>query len=219
MIVRAARSEDLPAAASLLARAFRDNPLNHALLRGGQSRRERANKAGLRATLPISLQHGEILCASEHRELAGVLVAAPPGSFPFPAPPMPDRLRAMWAQGARASQRFASLFEILCARHPVVPHWYLSTLGVAPDRQGTGIGSRLLEVWLADVDRRVGTAYLETDRESSCRLYESAGFVVVDSFVFCGVRVWQMQRPSRRRYQTASPDRSSGRVHRWGTAG
>ncbi|NNL85640.1 MAG: GNAT family N-acetyltransferase [Myxococcales bacterium] len=217
MIVRSARDEDLPAAADLLARAFRDNPLNRALLRGGESHRERANHAGLRATLPVSLRHGEILCASERRELAGVLIAAPPGSFPFPAPPVPKRLRAMWAQGARASQRFASLFEMLCARHPVVPHWYLATLGVEPERQGGGIGSRLLEAWLADVDRRVGTAYLETDRESSRRFYESVGFGVVDSFVFCGVRLWQMQRPSRRRCHTATAER--GLHHRWGNAG
>ncbi len=214
MIVRNAVVADLPAAVDLLARAFRDNPLNRALLGADPGQRERANRAGLRASLPVSLRHGTVLCASDRHDLAGVLIAAPPGAFPFPVPPLGGRLRAAWAQGARASKDFGVLFETLASQHPVIPHWYLATLGVAEERQGAGIGRRLLKSWLVEVDRCGVAAYLETDRDRNRRLYESFGFGVTKRFAFRGAPVWLMQRPSRVRFQK---ERFREAAHRWGT--
>jgi len=64
------------AAAGLLARAFRDNPLNRAVIESDDpGRRERVNRAGMRALVPSALRHACVLAARDARGLAGVLIA------------------------------------------------------------------------------------------------------------------------------------------------
>ena len=43
--------------------------------------------------------------------------------------------------------------------HPVLSHWYLGLLGVAPEYQGRGLGGALLGDFLARVDRDQAPAY------------------------------------------------------------
>lgn len=201
MIVQPFDAGQCEEGARLLAAAFRDNPLNRAVLGGSPRRRERANFSGLRASLPVALAHGEVLRAQDAAGLAGVLIAAPPREFPFPPPSPLRRMFATWAQGLRASQRWAEVFDTLCEVHPVAPHHYLATLGVAPHRQGRGIGGRLLSRWLRSVDRDRASAYLETDRPGNTHFYAGFGFRVVRRLELHGTTVWCMERPP-------TPDRS-----------
>ena len=57
----------------------------------------------------------------------------------------------------------------------MVPHWYLSVLGVEPSQQGRGIGSTLLRDWLGQVDGDEMPAYLETDRRENVAFYARWG--------------------------------------------
>jgi ribosomal protein S18 acetylase RimI-like enzyme len=61
-------------------------------------------------------------------------------------------------------------------RHPETAHWYLSELGVRPESQGRGLGSRLMFEMLARCDRERVPAYLESSTERSRALYERHGF-------------------------------------------
>jgi ribosomal protein S18 acetylase RimI-like enzyme len=61
-------------------------------------------------------------------------------------------------------------------RHPETAHWYLSELGVRPQSQGRGLGSRLMFEMLARCDRERVPAYLESSTERSRALYERHGF-------------------------------------------
>ena len=76
------RAGDAEAAVRLLARAFRDNPLNRAVIGAGAEHRERVNAAGLRPQVPAILESGWALAARSAPEasgaLAGVLLATPP---------------------------------------------------------------------------------------------------------------------------------------------
>ena len=200
------------AAAEVLARAFRDNPINCAVVDGGKERRLRANRAGLRSALHACLGRSVILTAldpesgaekthsnSTHREPLGVLVALPPASFPLPSPSLIDQLRTWLAQGRRAAERWGEVHSALEAVHPISPHWYLSLLGVDPDRQGLGIGSALLDVWLTSVDGEAAASYLETDREENLGLYRRVGFAVQQRIEVLGTPVWCMWRPPFRK--------------------
>jgi ribosomal protein S18 acetylase RimI-like enzyme len=187
-------------AAELLARAFRDNPLNVAAIRSADlGRRLRACRPGARDLVDTALRHGEVWAAREAGRPLAALVATPPGRHPLPAPPLPRRLLTLAVQGWRTARRWGEIFEALQVHHPLEPHWYLGTLGVDPPEQGRGVGTALLRGWLRRVDREAGSVYLETDRERNVSWYEREGFVVVCRTRVLEVPVWCMQRPARER--------------------
>jgi ribosomal protein S18 acetylase RimI-like enzyme len=195
----------------VLARAFRDNPLNRSVIGLRAGRRLRVNRAGMQAGLTAALGRGDLRVARpEGRRVAGgegrrvvgdpvlgVLVALPPSAYPLPPPPWPVQLRTLLRQGLAVARRWREVFETLHERHPAEPHWHLALLGVAPERQRRGVGSALLRQWLATVDERTTLVWLETDRAENVPFYEAAGFAVRQELVLRGVPVWLMARPPR----------------------
>ena len=183
-------------AAALLARAFRDNPLNVAVIgaRTSPQRRERCNAVIMRNLLRVAAGSGVLLGVRYAGVLAGALVAAPPYAFPFPAPGAGAQLRALLVQGLRVASRWREVFERLQRRRPVEAHAYLGILGVEPSLQRRGVGRAALGDWLARVDAEGLPAYLETDREENLSFYGRAGFGVVDALDVLGVRVWCLRR-------------------------
>jgi ribosomal protein S18 acetylase RimI-like enzyme len=189
---------DQRAVVAVLARAFRDNPINVAVIGSDDpERRLRANTHGMRTLIPVARDHGETLVARFNGRLAGALIAAPPHAYPLPPPRLLSRLRCLVGQGWRVAQRWRRVFEALDALHPVEPHWYLGTLGVAPELESRGIGTALLDAWLERADRDGSAAYLETDRIENVGFYERAGFAVEAEADVLGARVWCMRRPPR----------------------
>lgn len=181
----------------LLARAFRDNPLNRAVIgHGDPEERLRANLHSMRSLLPVAQRHGCVLGARVAGGLAGVLVAAPPFAYPLPPPPLLERLRCLLGQGVGVARRWNRVFEALDGLHPEEPHWYLGTLGVAPEQQRRGVGTSLLASWLARVDRESAPAYLETDFAHNVAFYARAGFETLRETRVLGVPVWCMRRPA-----------------------
>jgi len=186
----------LVSASRVLGRAFRDNPINRAVLPGRSARgRCRANSASMRAQLASALQGGLVLGACEGDSLCGALIAVPPGRHPLHLPPLALRLRAFLAQGPRATGRLSRVFDALQAVHPERSHWYLSIVGVDPSRSGRGIGSALLRALLAHVAESPAPVYLETDEPRNLPFYDRFGFSAVGELRVLGVHVWRMERP------------------------
>lgn len=92
-------------------------------------------------------------------------------------------------------RRWSRVHEELSAIHPPAQHCYLGLLGVRVDRQGQGLGAKLLDAWLSDVDSLGLPAYLETDRERNVAFYSRAGFEVSGTLSVLGVDIWCMRRP------------------------
>jgi ribosomal protein S18 acetylase RimI-like enzyme len=87
-------------------------------------------------------------------------------------------------------------------RHPrKPPHWYLAMMGVDPQWQGRGIGSKLMRPALETLDAEGTPAYLEASTPRSRALYERHGFVVTGEFNLPsgGPPLWQMWREPGRR--------------------
>jgi ribosomal protein S18 acetylase RimI-like enzyme len=189
----------LPGAAALLARAFRDSPLNRRVLGGrGPAARLRANARGLGAALPAARVHGLVTGAWADGVLGGVLVAAPPPGGPFPAPPLLTRLRTVLGQGLAVAGRWAAVEEELAGWRLGEAHWRLASLGVEPALAGRGIGGALLSEWLARVDRDALPARLETDEPRNLAFYARVGFDVAEERALLGAPVWLMRRAPRR---------------------
>jgi ribosomal protein S18 acetylase RimI-like enzyme len=190
------RDADRERAVELLARAFRDNPLNLAVIGSGNpERRLRSNRLGTALLLPVAQAHGEVWAAHLGRELLGVLVGTPPGAYPLPPGAWGPRLRCLVGQGWRVARGWARVFEALDALHPPGPHWYLGTLGVDARHRGRGVGAALLRHWVERAEDDAASAYLETDLLENLGFYEREGFRVVREAEVLGVRVWCMQRP------------------------
>jgi ribosomal protein S18 acetylase RimI-like enzyme len=74
--------------------------------------------------------------------------------------------------------RVAVVFEVMGAAHPTVTHAYLPWIGTCPERQGEGLGSRLLRQGLARSDAAGTPVYLDASAPRNRVLYERHGFRV-----------------------------------------
>ncbi|GEM89982.1 hypothetical protein ODE01S_14160 [Oceanithermus desulfurans NBRC 100063] len=84
------------------------------------------------------------------------------------------------------------------SRRPRFPHWLLLYLGVAPERQGRGLGGTLLDAGLARANVDGLPAYLVASSPGSRRLYERHGFRVQREVrLMRGPPVWPMLREAR----------------------
>ena len=74
--------------------------------------------------------------------------------------------------------------------------WDIYWMAVAPERQGQGIGSRLIQPVLTQADKDRVPWYLETQTERNVSFYRKRGFEVVsDGWVpDQEIRVWTMLR-------------------------
>ena len=100
----------------------------------------------------------------------------PPGAA-SPPPVVVAGFRRMVEEltGERAPVVFES-FSRFARRAPAERHWHLAAVGVVPDRQGRGLGERLLGAMLRRCDRLQVPAYLESSNPRNIGFYERLGF-------------------------------------------
>ncbi|HEX2052775.1 MAG TPA: GNAT family N-acetyltransferase [Actinomycetota bacterium] len=114
--------------------------------------------------------------------LDGIAVWLPPGAFPWSAW---RKLKAtgpflkVWAADPRSFRTFTRLGENSELNHPTDPHWSLEALGIRPEAQRRGLGSRLLQPVLERADSEGLPCYLETSDPANVAFYERFGFEVV----------------------------------------
>lgn len=80
-----------------------------------------------------------------------------------------------------AGENFSSVQaadEAIAARRPRSPHWYLATMGTAPDHRRLGLGSAVLAPVLDQCDETGTPALLETSSKENVRFYSRLGFEV-----------------------------------------
>jgi len=97
--------------------------------------------------------------------------------------------------------RLLQLREAMDRRHPMDrPHAYLWFLGVTPEAQGHGVGSRLLKAKIDRLDAARRPAFLETATTRNVEFYRRHGFEVVAEYrpSPTGPMNWAMWRNPRR---------------------
>ncbi len=79
---------------------------------------------------------------------------------------------------------------------PDEPLLYLSHVGVAPERQGEGLGTALMHDGLSAADRVGVPSWLETSKSENARYYEAFGFRTVadEDAPGGGPHIWFMRR-------------------------
>jgi len=169
-----ATAADIDTLAEVLADAFYDDPIWSWLIPSDGTRRE-----GLRRLFAVQLDIQGMATGSvwSTSDLAGAVIATPPGKWRLPALPM---LRNSGAYIRTFGTRFPRNLVYLLRMerlHLHGPHHYIPTVGVAPAFQGKGLGSALMAPTLELCDAQQLPAYIEASSERSAALYERLGFV------------------------------------------
>lgn len=184
-------------AAQTLTLALQDDPLFVYILPHPEERLQKL--PGLfAANVRFSYLFGEVFTTSG--DLEGVAVWQPPGVDITPERAVQagyDQLGIIL--GKEAHRRLGRLLDYLSANHhPLLPseHWYLTALGVIPERQRQGIGRALLEPVLSLADEAGVPCCLDTSLAQNLSFYENLGFrVLVESAEpESGIHFWTLCR-------------------------
>ncbi len=194
-----ATTQTVDGSADDLAAAFVDDPIFDWFMRT-DARRNAARRRFFRVILrKAAMPDGTI-----ERPVAGGAAAVWLPSENLGPQPFHREVRALPmllnAAGLGRFGRLIKLREAMDAHHPMErAHDYLWFLGVRPEVQGAGIGSRLLASKAARLDAAGRPAFLETATPRNVPLYARHGFETVSEYRPApdGPLIWAMWREPR----------------------
>jgi ribosomal protein S18 acetylase RimI-like enzyme len=185
-------------AAEALTQAFSDYPVLLYYL-PDELQRDRLEPYFFQMALYYCLKYGEIYTTSADME--GVAVWLPSDNYPmtFWRLIRSVPLSVILNFGSKGGSRLRTLGEHIDTMHKrLTPfrHWYLETIGVAPQFQGKGYAGKLLRPMLARLDKEGLPCYLDTNDERRVSLYEHFRFEVLDKSIIPGTDLtnWAMLR-------------------------
>lgn len=170
-----------------LAEALKGDPFYQAITVGCGS-----GASGVFETLTAYLKYA-IWEAREFGELVtidGDLVGAALWSLPLPATQKQaaENQKISFLRGLLPKQGYANYQAIISYMTPIAAaamptdSWYLSILGVSPQKQGQGFGKQLVGKTLEEADRVQASCYLETYIHSNLGFYQKLGYKVAGTY-------------------------------------
>lgn len=184
------------AAAAVLGRGMRDNPLHVRAFGASPDQRERTLTRIFQGVLRQYIPKGAVLGAFSSGTLVGVCAMVEPGRC---QPTGGERLRllpeAIAGAGLGGTVRLLKWVGTWARHDPREPHWHLGPVGVERHLQGQGIGGALLRGFCQRMDALGAMAYLETDKRENVAFYERFGFQVQAQEPVLEAPNWFMARP------------------------
>jgi GNAT superfamily N-acetyltransferase len=181
--LRLATEHDVAQLASVFAAAFNDDPVFERLLPNERTRLRRLRRFFAIELRAVGLARGSVWTTGQ---LAGAAVSTGPGRWRLPA-------RALALHGPAFSRAFGvrlpravTMLARVESQHVRQHHHYFAFIGVAPERQGQGLGRRLMAPTLECCDHAGLPAYLEASSERNAALYERLGFRVIRELQYGG---------------------------------
>lgn len=192
LVVSEIHPEELPRAAELLGRAYRDNPLTLALLGEDPEVRWRTNEAvfGMR----IASMQPVPLVVRDGGRVVGACGFDSPGGSKITQDDMVRVMAAWTAVGPDVPRKAMEMLADWRTKTPAEPHWNLGPVGVDPEYHGRGIGSAMVAAFCEMMDAEGANAFLETDLEKNANLYTKFGFETIHHAPSLGVPMWFMLR-------------------------
>ena len=191
------RSDQVEVAANTLAEAFFDDPLMH-IVAPNEKKRTIVAPWFFAKSIAYGLRWGEVSC---NDDASAVAIWFPPGNTDITLGRM---LRAGMGAlplkaGINGFVRFMRALSAVEKFHKAVKghHWYLMAVGTSPTRQGTGLGSSLLQLGTSKADAAGIPCYLETATESNVAFYSKRGFEVTGEASLFGFTLRGMVRQPR----------------------
>jgi ribosomal protein S18 acetylase RimI-like enzyme len=180
--VRVAQPGESGSLQVVLGAAFFEDPIFGWLIGRGPGRQARLARY-FAIQLAHSLADG---CVWTSEGLQGAALCMPPDRWRLP----PKLMIAHGVHFARVFRgrlpRALGLLAAIERRHLRGAHYYFANIGVAPEAQGQGLGSRLMRPTLDRCDEEGLPAYLEASSERNAALYERLGFHCTELLRFAG---------------------------------
>jgi len=176
------RAEPLPRerdreAARVLGEALTDDPGWADVGPRDRERRRRMLHRNSRGCVRMARRWGgPLLGVFAGDELAGVCLFFAPGRWPPPPWSLAWAAHGIAQAGPAVWLRALRVQRQMELRHPIEPHLYVFVLGVHPAHQRKGVGRALLAGPVADADRHVLPAWVETGNPDNLPYYGSLGF-------------------------------------------
>ena len=188
------RPDQIEAAAKTLAEAFWDDPLM-LIVAPNENKRAAVGPWFFSKSIAYGMRWGEVSC---NDDASTVAIWFPPGNTDI----TPGRMLRVgmgalpFRAGISGTVRFMRAISATEKFHKAVegPHWYLMAIGTSPTRQGTGLGSALLELGTSQADATGIPCYLETATESNVAYYSKRGFEVTGQAKVLGFTLYGMVR-------------------------
>lgn len=193
--IRAAGEGDRELVVRLLDEAFQDDPVSTWVFPEAEYRRSTHHRL-MAAFTDIVLAEGRV-DLTEDGSACALWLSVPAGEH-TDDDDGPARLREAVDPANERVELIGRLTERIHPTHRA--HEYLWMIGVAPGRQGEGLGSALIAHVLDRCDRDGQPAYLEASNARSRALYTRLGFTTLTERVLDlpgGPRMWPMWREPR----------------------
>ncbi len=177
-----ANSSTVDAASDDLAAAFATDPIFDWFMRTDSLR-----DAARRRMFRVLMRDSAMIDGQIERPAAGGAAAVWLPSENSGPQPLFRELRALPvllnATGLARFSRLATLRKLMDEHHPMDrPHDYLWFLGVHPDAQGAGVGSRLIRSHTRKLDEKQRFGFLETATPRNVPLYQRHGFQIIADY-------------------------------------
>ena len=191
--IRQAERSEFTRAAQALARAFYDDPVVQHVW-PHEAKRLRRSELSFAAQMRALRSRREI---HVDEDFGTVAVWARPDEWEIPTTAL-VRVLPTWL---RTRVGVGSLLAYLRtdALHPDEPHWYLEFLGTVPQRQGQGLGGRVLEPVLKQADEMGVPVWTWSSNRRNLAFYHRQGFAVLDEIPFAagGPPIFPIRREPR----------------------
>jgi GNAT superfamily N-acetyltransferase len=188
----ASRADVAPLARALAA-AFEDDPIFAWLLPNERRRPDKLLRFFTLELESVVLPSGTAWMSPE---ASGACLELPPDKWRMPLRTQALHAPQFAAVFGRSLPRALITITQMERKHLREPHFYVPYVGVAPEGQGAGLGTKLLERTLEKADTQGLPTYLEATSERNAALYERLGFEHLGAFTVLGSPpMWPMRRP------------------------
>lgn len=197
--IRNLRRAEIYQAATVVAQAMHDTPLNEFCLGPDQDRRVSIVTRLVASNL--QMMWCPPLIASHQGKILGMVALAPPGTCHLPyiqacrrAATLRMTIPELYLDDL--SNRLGVWSKCWASHDDKEPHWHLGPCAVIPELQGNGIGTRLMGKAIQVIQRSASPkrVYLETDQRRNLVFYEHLGFHVTGVVDVWSFPTWLMTK-------------------------
>lgn len=184
-------------ASKILSRAFHCDPVFTSLLPDNHTR-TKSSKNLFRYVINQGIRYGEVYT---YPKIEGISIWYPPENIfistwnAIKAGALKLPFKVKWKYLALQNKIYKHNTSIHKNLVPY-PHWYLSLVGVDPEFQSNGFGSRLLSAKIDVINREHIPIYLETNLEKNVKIYKRLGFQILHKALLPEIEIvqWSMLR-------------------------
>lgn len=182
-------------ASNVLSFAMVSNPIHVAVLRG-QGEADRELLEGMFLEM-FDERPGKVIVAKQEGTIVGVLRSHDCHGEPASQEKEAVENGIHEAALTDTDSRIGHWLRIWDEHDPLETHRHLGPVGVLPQFQGHGIGSKMMESFCGQLDANGEPAYLETDTPKNVRFYEKFRFRLIGETEIFDVRNHFMWRPAQ----------------------